>query len=237
MPASALTVLIGGLVGLLLTVINAVTFHPAADAVPPAFERASVLSGALAVVLLLVAILWTQANPRDPERVELDGAQGLELDASLPESLKQELGWGSTMLLTATPAATLLLVWQHQTVLRRGVLGSARFKAGPIVQRAREKQQLISLVNLALYPGRDEFSYLPESTPAVVVQPIGSAGVLIVGGWSPRCFSRSDEVWITGWAQKLRTELEQLPVLGLRDQGSFPESEAGSPPVDLEQKI
>ena len=67
------------------------------------------------------------------------------------------------------------------------------------------------MVNLALYPGRDEFAALPAGLPALVVQPIGSDGLLLLGGWSPRCFSRSDELWLEGWARKLRTSLEELP--------------------------
>ena len=228
MRTPALMVLIGGLAGLVLTVINAATFHPVTAAVPPAFERASVLSGAMAVALLLVSILWTQANPRDPEKVQLEGIQGLQLVASLPNSLKQELGWGSTLLLTATPASTMLLVWGQRVLLKRGVLVSEEYCNGPIVQRAKEKQQTISLVNMALYPGRDEFNYLPSNTPAVVVQPIGEEGVLVIGGWSPRCFSRSDEVWIEGWARKLRTELELLPEVALQGPLAPPESAAES---------
>jgi hypothetical protein len=56
-----------------------------------------------------------------------------------------------------------------------------------------------------------EFACLPEGLPALVVQPIGSEGLLLLGGWSPRCFSRSDELWLEGWALKLRTSLEALP--------------------------
>lgn len=46
----------------------------------------------------------------------------------------------------------------------------------------------------------------------MLVQPIGSEGWLLAGGWSPRCFSRGDELWVEGWAEKLRTSLEQAGV-------------------------
>jgi hypothetical protein len=29
----------------------------------------------------------------------------------------------------------------------------------------------------------------------------------VIGGWSERCFSRSDERWLTGWAERLKTTL------------------------------
>jgi len=34
--------------------------------------------------------------------------------------------------------------------------------------------------------------------------------VILLAGWSPRCFSRSDEAWLEGWSRKLRTPLELL---------------------------
>jgi hypothetical protein len=30
---------------------------------------------------------------------------------------------------------------------------------------------------------------------------------VVIGGWSERCFSRSDERWLTGWAERLKTTL------------------------------
>ena len=51
-------------------------------------------------------------------------------------------------------------------------------------------------------------SYFPDDIPAVVIEPLGQRGWLLVAGWSVRCFSRSDELWITGLAEKLRTALE-----------------------------
>jgi hypothetical protein len=207
MGLAARLCLAAGALGLLLCVLNQLT----AAELSPALERADVLASLLAVGLMLVSILWTRAVPLAPERVALEGRQGLELAAGLPEPLRQDLGWGSQMLLTATPAASLLLHWRGQTLLRRGVLAEEHFSPGPICARACKTGRAVSLVNLALYPGRDEFRGLPASIPAVVVQPIGDQGVLLLAGWSPRCFSRSDEVWVTGWCERLRTPLEALP--------------------------
>jgi hypothetical protein len=216
-----------GLLALLLSLINQFS---AAELTPP-LVRASVLASLLAVGFLLVATLWTRAVPKAPERASLEGFQGLELDESLPESLKLELAWGSQLLLTATPGATVLLYWRQRTLLRRGLLGHGAFLLGPISQRALATGKAISMVNLALYPGRDEFAALPAGLPALVVQPIGNEGVLLLGGWSPRCFSRSDELWLEGWARKLRTSLEELPDGG-GPQGTqpvlSPQGEAGS---------
>lgn len=196
-----------GLLALLLSLTNQFS----AAELTPSLVRASVLASLLAIGFLLVATLWTRAVPKAPQRVSLEGVQGLELDDSLPEPLKLELAWGSQLLLTATPGATVLLYWRKRTLLRRGLLGHGAFLIGPIGQRALATGKAISMVNLALYPGRGEFAALPAGLPALVVQPIGNEGVLLLGGWSPRCFSRSDELWLEGWARKLRTSLEELP--------------------------
>ena len=193
-----------GVLGLLLCVLNQIT----APELSPALERAGVLSSLLAVGLMLVAILWTRAVPVAPERVALKGEQGVRLADGLPQPLAQELGWGSTMLLTATPAASLLVYWRGRTMLRRGVLAEAAFIPGAICARAWSTGKAIGLVNLKLYPGRQEFVGLPEGIPALIVQPIGTEGVILLAGWSPRCFSRSDEAWLEGWSLKLRTALE-----------------------------
>lgn len=208
MGTAARITLAAGVLGLGLSIANQLT----APELSPALERAAVLGSFLAMGLMLVSILWTRAMPVAPERVDLEGEQGLELAAELPEALRQELAWGSQMLLTATPAASLLLHWRGQTLLRRGVLAPvpAPFSPGPICRRAWSTQAAIGLVNLKLYPGRGEFRGLPDSIPALIVQPLGEEGVLLVAGWSPRCFSRSDEAWLEGWARKLRTALEPI---------------------------
>jgi hypothetical protein len=204
LPPPARLCLAAGLLGLLLCLLNQGT----ASELTPALERAAVLSSLMAVGLMLVAVLWTRAMPNAPERAELAGTQGLVLQQDLPEDLAGELAWGSHMLLTATPAATVLVVWQGRELLRRGVLGAGRFVPGAICERVRQSGQAVSLVDLRLYPGRAEFAALPEGTPSVLVEPIGTEGWLVLGGWSPRCFSRSDEAWAKGWARKLRTSLE-----------------------------
>ncbi|MCT0219867.1 cofactor assembly of complex C subunit B [Synechococcus sp. CS-1329] len=205
MPTPARFTLAAGVLGLGLCLLNQLS----AGELSPALQRAGVLASLMAVGLMLVAVLWTRAVPLAPERVELQGEQGLELAPEMAQELALELAWGSRLLLTATPAASLLIHWRGMTLLRRGLLGTNPFEPGEICRRASSTARAISLVSLKLYPGRDEFRCLPEGTPAVLVQPIGSEGWLLAGGWSPRCFSRSDEVWIEGWADKLRTSLEQ----------------------------
>lgn len=203
MPAPARAVLICALLLLGLTVANA----GVAETVSPDLQRAEVLAGMASVGLMLVAVLWTRANPKSAEKVPLKGEQGLVISDQLNDVQKQELAWGSHMLLTATPAASILVIWHEHVVLRRGLISQTSFQPGAITRRAMERDKTISLVNTALFPGRAEFDGMLQSLPAVLVCPMGQQGVVIVGGWSPRCFSRSDERWLEGWVQRLRTTL------------------------------
>lgn len=198
--SAARVILLTGTVGLALTVINQAT----AGALDPPLERAAVLAGILSVVLMLVALAPSALEPVPPEMAELDGRQGLELDGAIGEPLATELAWGSRMLLTATPAAVVLLHWGGRTVLQRGLLTDDTFSPGPICRQSQERQRCISLVDLRHYPGRGEFEAVLPGLPSVVVQPLGHEGILLVGGWSARCFSRSDLLWIEGWSERLR---------------------------------
>jgi len=193
----------GGL-SLTLVVLNQTT----AASIDPPLERAAVLASILAVGLMLVGVLWTRAVPEAQARVALQGSQGLELAADLPMELAEELGWGSQMLLTASAAAVVLVLWQGRCLLRRGLLADSAFEPGAICGIAQSRGKVVSLVDLRLYPGRSEFEGLSPGLPAVVVQPFGSDGLVVLGGWAPRCFTRSDLSWLEGWARRLTGRME-----------------------------
>jgi hypothetical protein len=205
LPLPAKVSLATGGGGLLLVVANQLS----APLPEPSLVRASVLAALLAVGLMLVAVLWTRAVPDAAGRADLQGEEGLELAPGLPPALLEDLGWGSQMLLTASPAAVVLVLWRDTVLLRRGLLARTPFQPGPICARALERGQAISLVNLGLYPGRAEFDSLLPGLPAVLIQPVGDQGLVLLGGWSPRCFSRSDLIWVEGWARRLTAEMPQ----------------------------
>ena len=205
MPTPARVVLFSGLLVLVLAVTNAST----ADLITPDLQRAEVLAGLAAVGLMLVAVLWTRANPRSADQVDLQGEQGLVMDEQNSTELREELGWGSHMLLTATPAATVLVYWRGHVILRRGLIRAATFEPADICNRVMERETTISLVNTELFPGRSEFDSVLQNLPAVVICPLGKNGVVVVGGWSKRCFSQSDERWLEGWTERLKTSLEK----------------------------
>ena len=228
MPFGARVSLSAGVLVLLLAAGNAFS----APMIDPSLQRAEVLAGMAAVGLMLVAVLWTRAQPLAPTAVDLDGEQGFVLAERLDPGTRTELAWGSHLLLTATSAATILVAWDNVVVLRRGLIPSAavtnepkalsseEFAPGAICERASRSGQLVSLVKTALYPGRTEFDPVLPGLPAVMVYPLGQRGWVVLGGWSERCFSRSDERWFSGWAERLKTSLEQNDVCSSPERGA-----------------
>ena len=76
-PIPARIALGGGIVGLGLTVINQGSGLAQQGPMAPALERAGVLASLLAVVLMLVGLLWERIEPVPPDRVALEGREGL----------------------------------------------------------------------------------------------------------------------------------------------------------------
>jgi hypothetical protein len=174
-------------------------------------SRADALGVLLSAVLILVGLLWQQAQPKPPDAVTLIGEEGLELDEALPDAIKTELAWASHILLTNTVTKVLVVYYDRKTILRRGILGkSKQVNIGTIAERVMKTQKPIYLVKLELYPGKVEFDYLPENTQGVIVQPLGKKGVMVLGANIPRSYTKQDENWVTAIADKLTYNLEKI---------------------------
>ncbi|WP_016950673.1 cofactor assembly of complex C subunit B [Anabaena sp. PCC 7108] len=172
--------------------------------------RGDVLGVILSAVLILTGLIWQQVQPRTPETVKLIGEEGFFLAADLPEALKTELAWASHLLLTNTVTRSLIVYYQGKVLLRRGILApKSEVIPGTILKRVLETQKPIYLVALYVYPGKIEFDYLPENTQGVICQPIGKEGVLILGANTPRSYTKQDENWIAGIADKLAVTLRE----------------------------
>jgi hypothetical protein len=170
--------------------------------------RGDVLGVILSAVLILTGLIWQQVQPRTPETVELIGEEGFFLAADLPEAAKIELAWASRLLLTNTVTRSLIVYYQGKVLLRRGILAAkSEVVPGIILKKVLETQKPIYLVALYVYPGKIEFDYLPENTQGVICQPIGKEGVLILAANAPRSYTKQDENWITGIADKLAVTL------------------------------
>tara|TARA_Y100001968_G_C19228444_1_gene653257 strand:+ start:23 stop:640 length:618 start_codon:yes stop_codon:yes gene_type:complete len=198
-------VIIFGSFLLILSVINIAV----ANQISPTLVRAETISGIASVALITIGYLWTEIKPKQFAKIKLKGKEGFNLCSELSETKKNELAWGSKQILTATAASTILIYWDNRVILRRGLITDKKFTPGEICNRAINQNRIISLVNTELFPGREEFDSILEDLPAVIVYPLSNRGLTIVGGWSKRSFTNSDEKWITGWSDKIYVLLSE----------------------------
>lgn len=198
-----LPIVVGALGGTLLFLNRIAT-----PALSDSQSRADALGVILSAILILTGLLWQRIQPKIPESVVLVGEAGFELSNTLPDEVKTELAWASHLLLTNTATRSVLVYHNREVLMRRGILGETpTLTPGKIVQRVMDKQKPVYLVNLALYPGRLEFDYLPENTQGLIAQPLGDSGVLILAANAPRSYTQQDEVWISGIAEKISDSL------------------------------
>jgi hypothetical protein len=194
----------GGIAGTLL-MLNRVLTPELTDSQ----ARSDAVGVVLTATLILTGLLWQQVQPRQPDSVVLEGAEGFELAPDLPEALQIELAWASHLLLTNTVTKSIVVYYNGRVLLRRGVLGAkAEVTPGAIVDRVLSKQKAIYLVDTKVYPGRVEFDYLPPNTQGIICQPLGDKGVAILGANAPRSYTKQDEAWIAGIIDKLANSLE-----------------------------
>lgn len=198
--------LYAGFLGGILLLVNRLS----TETLTASQSRSDVLAVIESALLILVGLLWQQIQPRDPDVVDLIGEEGFFLAPELPEVVKTELAWASHLLLTNTVTRSVVIYYQGKVLLRRGILGvNSEVKPGKILQRVLETSKPIYLVDLKLYPGRIECDYLPENTQGMICQPIGKEGVLILGANAPRSYTKQDENWIEGVADKLSETLNR----------------------------
>jgi Cofactor assembly of complex C subunit B, CCB2/CCB4 len=195
----------GGLAGTLLMVNRLLTAQ-----ITDSQARSDALGVIVSALLILTGLLWQQVQARSPDSVQLIGEEGFELASDLPEAVKIELAWASRLLLTNTATRSIVIFYREKVLLRRGILGAnSEVKPGAILQRVLDKNKPVYLVNLNIYPGKIEFDYLPENTQGVICQPLGTEGVLILGANAPRSYTKQDENWVEGIADKLDNTLSQ----------------------------
>ncbi|MFN5924859.1 MAG: cofactor assembly of complex C subunit B, partial [Pseudanabaena sp.] len=139
-----LPLLVGTLGGLALLVNRMVTLN-----LTTSQARADALGILLSAVLILIGLLWQQIQPKPPDAVTLVGDEGFEIEAALPKAVKTELAWASHILLTNTVTKVVVIYYDRQTILRRGILGkSKQVNLGTIAERVIKTQKPVYLVKL-----------------------------------------------------------------------------------------
>ena len=189
-------------IGSLLFIFQIANFF-SIESISPELERAQVLAALASLIIILIGYLFKQFKPLAGEKVDLKGENKFLFDANIPSEVIDELAWGSEAILTSTAAATVLIHSDGENLLRRGITSSDDFKPGATCFRSIKEMRLISLANTKFYPGREEFFSFCPDVPSILIVPINSKAFILIGGWSPKCFTKSDEKWIYNWSKKI----------------------------------
>ena len=173
------------------------------ELITPELERAQVLAAISSLIIILVGFLFKQFEPLAGEKADLKGENRFYFDKNIPNEVIDELAWGSETILTSTAAATVLIHNDGKNILKRGITSSNNFLPGETCLRSLKNMKLISLANTKFYPGKDEFFNFCPDVPSILIVPINSKAFILIGGWSAKCFTRSDEKWINNWSKKV----------------------------------
>ena len=189
-------------VGVILFIFQIANFI-SIETITPELERAQVLAAIASLIIILIGFLFKQFEPLAGEKAALKGENKFLFDRNMPDEVIDELAWGSEAILTSTAAAAILIHNDGVNILRRGITSSNDFKPGETCLRSIKDMKLISLANTKFYPGRDEFYNFCAEIPSILVVPINSKAFILIGGWSAKCFTKSDEKWINNWSKKI----------------------------------
>ena len=190
------------LIGTILFIFQIANFF-SIESITPELERAQILAALASLIIILIGFLFKQFEPLAGDKVELRGENQFLFDKSIPDQVIDELAWGSEAILTSTAAAAILIHNDGVNILRRGITSSNEFKPGETCLRSIKDMKLISLANTKFYPGRDEFFNFCADIPSILIVPINNKAFILVGGWSAKCFTKSDEKWINNWSKKI----------------------------------
>ena len=189
-------------IGLILFFFQIANFF-SIEAITPELERAQVLAAIASLIIILIGLLFQQFKPLAGEKANLKGENRFLYDNNIPHEVIEELAWGSEAILTSTAAASILIHNNGINILRRGLTSTNNFKPGETCLRSINDMKLISLANTKFYPGRDEFFNFCPDIPSILIVPINKKAFILIGGWSPKCFTKSDEKWINNWSKKI----------------------------------
>jgi len=190
------------LIGAILFIFQIANFI-SIETITPELERAQVLAAIASLIIILIGFLFKQFQPIAGEKAVLKGENMFLFEKNMPDEVIDELAWGSEAILTSTAAAAILIHNDGVNILRRGITSSNDFKPGETCLRSIKDMKLISLANTKFYPGRDEFYNFCAEITSILVVPINNKAFILIGGWSAKCFTKSDEKWINNWSKKI----------------------------------
>ncbi|PKA61334.1 hypothetical protein AXF42_Ash006231 [Apostasia shenzhenica] len=233
--ARSIPIFTGGISLLAVLVNRAISgVSPVADA-SSSQSRADILALALAVTNLLTGLVWLSIQPKYISPVAPAGIQCNWVTSALPECAVLELLWAWESLSAATCCRSLVVVHGEDFLMQIGFAAESSVEDGGVVavdvpwltqgslyRNVMKSGKQIYLANLSLYPGRSELHFLPSNTQvvvflgvarlsrnAVILQPLGDKGILVIGGDTVRGFTHVDQAWVSSIAEKLDATLSK----------------------------
>ena len=193
------TIIILGIVFFIFQLTNFISINE----INPELERAQVLAALSSILIILIGLLFERIDPKSGEKVLLKGDNKFIYEEEMPKALLDELAWGSKAILTSTAASSILINYKGKNILKRGIVSPNEFNLGEICKRSIKDMKMISLVNTNFYPGKKEFDDFCPDLPSILIYPVKKDLIILIGGWSTRCFTKSDEKWIMNWTNRL----------------------------------
>ena len=190
------------LIGSVLFIFQLANFF-SIETITPELERSQVIAAIASLIIILIGFLFKQFESLSGEKADLKGENKFIFEKNLADEVLDELAWGSEAILTSTAAAAILIHNDGVNILRRGIISSNDFNPGETCLRSIKDMKLISLANTKFYPGREEFFKFLDNVPSILVVPINKKAFILIGGWSAKCFTKSDEKWINNWSKKV----------------------------------
>ena len=187
--------------------------------------RSNLLAVFAAGAVLLNGLSKLDVESTLAQSVQLVGTRPEEpvLSDSTPDSLRNELAWMLDSLLQATPTKSAVVL-ERQTndndkwtiTALAGIVPSTTtsslttalndLAATPILDRSVKQQPTATtspssvlaetyLPTLQALPGRTEFTYLPPNAQAVLILPVSTQTVLVLGSDQAKSFTPRDIAW------------------------------------------
>ena len=147
--SSKISIFIGSIM-LTLTLVNAITLN----VLSPSILRSEVLSALTSISILLIGFLQQRPVLKTNKELKINGKEGFFISDELSKEAKNELAWGTHMILTATASVTVLIYNKDRTILKRGIISKEIFEPGNICFTSSRKSKYISLVSTKFYPGK-----------------------------------------------------------------------------------
>jgi hypothetical protein len=178
-------------------------------------SRADVLAIVLSAACILTGLQWSSIKARVYPKVDQGGVEMAYFDEErLGKTATSEVQWCYRSLQDTSSVCGLVLFYRGKCVAQLGFASGDQTKTGgnaelgPMLAQVLEQDKGNYIPNLKVYPGKIEFTYLPNTVQAMIMQPLGEDGVMLVCGDTQRGFTKVDQSWISTIAEKLDVTLQ-----------------------------